>query len=463
MRTRLLLAPLVLLAGCTLGPKYRRPAVAVPEQFRGAQPAPGSLADTKWFDLFQDEALTAAVRAALEHNFDLEIATQRVLQARALLGITHADQLPLVTGQASFSTSRPSYIGSNPMQVREGALNAAYTQAGVGVTWDLDLWGRLRRLNEAARAEYLATEEARRGVVVALVGDVMSGYFTMRERDLELEIAGRTRDIAQNSLKLVELRHARGAATGLDVHQAEQILYTATSQIAAARRDIEQTENAVSLLCGRAPGEVRRGQPLEGFAVPAAIPAGLPSALLERRPDIRRAEQTLIAANARIGAARALYFPQITLTGYLGAQTRYLTDFFAHKALLASSAAPAVLAPIFNAGRTRATVRFSQAQQREMLATYQRTIYTALREVSDALASSTHTREQREQQERLVKAQQDSERLSNLRYKGGLDSYLQVLDSQRNLFAGQLRLAQLRLQELQSLVQLYRALGGAWQ
>jgi multidrug efflux system outer membrane protein len=290
----------------------------------------------------------------------------------------------------------------------------------------------------------------------------MNDYFLLRERDLELEIARQTRDIAQDNLRLVGLRHTGGAATGLEVHQAEQFLYTATAQMASARRDIEQTENALSLLAGEAPGEIVRGKALAELEPPAQVPAGLPSSLLERRPDIRQAEQTLIAANARIGAAKALYFPQITLTGFLGGQSIALAKLFEGPERQ-QAIAPAAVLPLFNAGQIRAGVRFSEAQKREMVIAYQKTIYTGLREVSDALVGYSGTREQRTQQELLVKALAESTRLSNLRYKGGLDSYLQVLDSERNLFQGQLVLAQLRLAEMQSFVQLYRALGGGWQ
>jgi NodT family efflux transporter outer membrane factor (OMF) lipoprotein len=290
----------------------------------------------------------------------------------------------------------------------------------------------------------------------------MNDYFLLRERDQELEIAQRTRDIARDNLRLVELRHTRGAATGLDVHQAEQFLYTATAQMASAQRDIAQAENAISLLVGNAPGEIARGKALAELEPPAHVPAGLPSALLERRPDIREAEQNLIAANARIGAAKAMYFPQITLTGFLGGQSIALEKLFEGPER-EQIIAPAAVLPLFNAGQIRAGVRYSEAQKREMVIAYRKAIFTSLREVSDALAGYTGTREQRTQEELLVKALDESTRLSNLRYKGGLDSYLQVLDSERDLFQGQIVLAQLRLSEMQSFVELYRALGGGWQ
>jgi multidrug efflux system outer membrane protein len=271
----------------------------------------------------------------------------------------------------------------------------------------------------------------------------------------------RTRDVATDSLRLTEARRTRGAASGLDVRQAEQLLYTATGQIASIDREIAQAENGLSLLLGQLPGDVPRGRPLEAFEAPPAVPAGLPSALLERRPDIRQAEQELIAANAQIGAARAEYFPRISLTGFFGGQSRALSDLLSGPARLASAGLGAT-APIFNAGRTRGNVRLAEAIHREALVNYERVIYTAFRDVADALAAHTNTGEQRRQQERLVETLRESTQLSRQRYEGGLDSYLPVLDAQRNLFQGELELAQLRQRELASIVQLYRALGGGW-
>jgi multidrug efflux system outer membrane protein len=452
----------LLLAGCAVGPNYKRPAVAVPDQYRGGVADASSLADKKWSELFQDDALQQLVETALQHNFDLGIASERVLEARAQYHITRANEFPNVAGQAGFTAERTPGASSLFPLAPGTTFQGSYWQAGLALNWELDLWGRLRRLSESGRAQYLATEEGRRGVVVSLIGDVMNDYFLVRERDLELEIAQQTRDIAQDNLRLVELRHSRGAATGLDVHQAEQFLYTATAQMASARRDIAQTENALSLLAGKAPGDITRGKALAELEPPARVPPGLPSALLERRPDIRQAEQILISANARIGAAKAMYFPEITLTGFLGGQSIALSKLF-DTPERQQVIAPAAVLPLFNAGQIRAGVRFSEAQKREMVIAYRKAIYTGLREVSDALVGYTGTREQRTQQELLVKALTESTRLSNLRYKGGLDSYLQVLDSERNLFQGQLVLAQLRLAEMQSLVQLYRALGGGWQ
>ena len=458
-----LLLGAVLLTGCVVGPNYKRPDVPAPPHFRhGDADGAGSIADTKWFNLFQDDVLAKLVNEALQQNFDLRIAAERVLQARAALGITRSQLYPQVNATGEFESARSSKIGANTFIPRNAGTDVSFTQAGFSVGWELDVWGRIRRLTESARAQYLASDEARHGVITTLISDVTSTYFDLRELDLELDIGRKTLDIAANSLRIVLARHTGGTATGLDVSQAQQFLYTATAQIAATERSIGQTEDALSLLLGKSPSDIPRGKPLEGFATPPQVPAGLPSSLLERRPDIRETEQQLISANAQIGAAKALYFPQITLTGFLGGQSRALTDLFTGPARQ-WDIIPAATAPIFTAGRLRSNVRLTEAEQREALIGYQRTIQNAFREVSDALIAYRKTTEQRSQEEQLVSALMESDRLSTLRYRGGLDSYLQVLDAERNLFQGQLVLAQLRRQELVSIVQLYRALGGGWQ
>ena len=454
-----------LVSACAVGPNYKRPTVPVPSQFRGAgpdQPAdPASLADLKWFDLFKDDVLKQLVGTALEQNFDLRIAAERVLQARALLGVSRSDQFPTLDLTGDFVASRGSSVGAVTFIPRGTNLDVSYTQAGFRLGWELDVWGRLRRLTEAARAEYLASGDARRGVTTTLISDVTSSYFALRQLDLELEIGRKTQAVAEDGLRLTRLRRDQGVATGLDIRQAEQLLYTATAQIASTEREIAQTENALSLLMGRGPGEIPRGRTLDDFKAPPQVPPGLPSTLLERRPDIRQAEQTLIAANARIGAAKAQYFPQISLTGLLGGQSRALSDLFIGPAR-SWSFVSSVAMPIFNAGRIRSNVRLTEAEQREALVRYDKTIQNAFREVSDALVGHRKTAEQRAQQELLVEALQGTERLSTIRYRGGMESYLQVLDAQRNLFQGELVVARLRQEELSAIVELYRALGGGW-
>ena len=453
---------LLFLAACTAGPNYKRPSVPAPGQYRG-DPAPSqaSLADTRWPDLFPDDTLKQLISTALAHNFDLALASERVEEARARYRITSANQYPFVYGSGQYTGTQSSTIGAQPTSPGFPST-VTYTQAGAALSWELDLWGRIRRLKESARAEYLATEEARRGVTVSLVGDVAGDYFTLRERDLELQIARSTRDIAEHNLKLIRLRHDHGAATGLDVYQAEQFLYLATVRIASVEGDIGPVENALNLLLGNLPGDIARGKPIESFVLPPQLPPGLPSSLIDRRPDIRAAEQKLISANAQIGVAKAYYFPQISLTGILGVQSRALTQLFTGPASY-WTLSPDALLPIFTAGQVRVAVRLSEAQKREMLISYQKTIYTAFREVSDALIRYDRTREQRSQQDHLVQALTEATRLSTLRYQGGADSYLQVLNAERDLFQGQLTQAQLRLQELLAFVDLYRALGGGWQ
>jgi multidrug efflux system outer membrane protein len=463
MRIPLVSIAAMVVASCTLGRDYKRPAIETPATYRSApaQPGPASLADLQWFELFHDETLTQLVKTALQENFELRIAAQRVLQARAAYGITRAAQWPSVDVSAGVTAARSSQVGANRGIPANVDTSVSYTQAGFSLGWELDVWGRLRRLSESGRAQYLATEEARHGVITTLVADVSETYLALRALDLELDIARRTRDVANDNLRLTEARRASGVASALDVRQAEQLLFTATGQIASIEREIAQSENALSLLLGHVPGDIPRGRPLEALQLPPAVPAGLPSALLERRPDVRRAEQELVAANAQIGAARAEYFPRISLTGFLGAQSRALTDLLSGPARLATASVGAA-APVFNAGRTRNNVRLAEAIHGEALVNYQRAIYTAFRDVSDGLAAYTKTTEQRTQQEQLVQALNESTRLATQRYQGGLDSYLPVLDAQRNLFQGVLEVARLRQRELISIVSLYRALGGGW-
>jgi multidrug efflux system outer membrane protein len=461
---RALIAIALLLSGCAMGPDYQRPKINTPAAFRNGEPTPttASLADTKWFDLFQDDVLKQLVNTALEQNHDLRAAADRVIQAREQIAVSHAQLYPQLNLNLSETSVRQPLIGANRINFPGLKFDSTYTQGGFALSWELDVFGKIRRLNEAARAQYLATEEARRGVITTLVADVTTTYFDLRELDLELDIARKTLDIAENSLKITTTRKNRGAATGLDVHQAEQFRYTATAQIAATERSINQTENALSLLLGQNPGDIPRGKPLEAFKAPPDVPAGLPSSLLDRRPDIRQSEQQLIAANAEIGVARAAYFPDISLTGLLGAQSRSLTNLFTGPARLWNFV-PNLTTPIFRAGSLKAATRFTEAQRAEALENYQKSIQSAFREVSDSLIGYRKTAEQRQQEELLVGALRESDRLSRLRYQGGLDSYLQVLDAERNLFQGELALAQLKRAELDSVVQLYRALGGGWQ
>jgi multidrug efflux system outer membrane protein len=455
-----------LVTGCTLGPDYRRPEVFVPEQHRAAEPpAPGreaaSLADVEWFALFQDERLQALIQTALENNYDVRIAAARVLEAAAQLGVTRSFLLPTVDGEAVVARDRVSeerFLPPPPTVSPEGNTFAL----GLALTWEVDIWGRIRRQTESARADLLAAEWAQRAVLVTVISQVASAYFTLRELDKELEIAQRTLASRQKSLRLTGLRLEQGVATRLDVRQAETLLYTAAATIPLVERQIVQTENAIRLLLAQPPGEILRGRILTEQPIPPEIPAGLPAALLERRPDIRASEEVLVSANAQIGAAKALYFPRFSITGLLGLESEDLDDFVKKSALTWSIGASA-LQPIFNYGRIRSINEATKASYLGFLAQYEQTIQTAFREVSDALIGYHKSREQREQQELLVGSLQDRVSLANKRFFGGLDSYLQVLDAERDLFDAELELARLQRDERLNIVGLYRALGGGWE
>jgi len=455
-----------LLAGCTVGPKYRRPIVEPPTAFRGSgdmstAPDPDSLADLKWFEVFKDEQLQELIRIALVNNYDLRRAVARVSAARANLGITRSDQFPNVTVGADVTTLRNSGSGQFALPGGSSRDRTFGTVLLNLLSFEVDIWGRLRRANEAARANLLATEEDRKTVMTTIVGDVSAAYFNLLELDTELEIAKETLATRQESLNLIRSRQQGGVATMLDVRQAEQLVYAVAQTIPDIERLIEQTENQINLLLGRDPGPVTRGGSLSEQEQPPSAPPGLPSSLLERRPDIRAAELNLVAATANIGVAKAAYFPQISLTGFLGGQSSQLSNLFSG-AGGAWNFAPQVTAPIFNAGRVKSGVRFTEAQRQLASAQYQQVIRTGFREVSDALVEYRKVKEIRAQQEELVTTLQDRSRLAYLRYRGGVDTQLNALDADRDLFSAELSLAQTKRNELLALVLLYKALGGGW-
>src|SRR5580698_3959394 len=461
-------ALLALLSGCTVGPNYQRPKIATPAQFRAPEPLPPqeafSLADLKWFELFHDDQLQALIRSALVQNYDLRDAVTRVEEARASLGITRSNQFPQFSASGGVEINRLSRDGATPIPP---ALlpdqNRNFGEASLNLlSFEVDLWGRLRRATEAARANLLSAEANRKTVVTTLVSDVATNYLTMRELDYELEISRRTLETRQQSLDLTKQRQVGGVATLLDLRQAEQLVDTAAQAIPGIEQGIEQTENQIRLLLGENPGGVTRGKILTEQNLPPDVPAGLPSELLERRPDIRAAEETLIAANAQIGVARAAYFPQLSLSGILGGQSTQLSSLFSGPAST-WSLVPQVSQPIFTAGKLKSGVRLAQAQRDSALVQYEKTIQTAFSEVSNSLIAHQRVRESRQQQEALVIALQDRVRLAYLRYRGGVDTQLNALDADRDLFQAELTLAQIRLDELLTVVQLYKALGGGWQ
>jgi outer membrane protein, multidrug efflux system len=458
----------VLLAGCTVGPNYHRPAVQTPNSFRAPTPLPAndptSLADLKWWEVFKDERLQELERTALVQNYDLRDAAARVEAARANLGITRSNQFPNFGAGADITTTRFSRNGSLPLPpALAPSQNRTFGEATLNLlSFELDLWGRLRRATEAARAELLGAEENRKAVMITLVSQVADAYFSLRELDDELEISRRTLATRQESLVLTQNRQAGGVATLLDLRQGEQLVYTAAETIPTLQQQIEQTENQISLLLGKNPGEVLLGRSLTEQQMPPEVPAGLPSALLERRPDIRAAEDNLIAANAQIGVAKAAYFPQVSLTGSLGGQGTQLSSLFSGPSGIWNFV-PQVTQPIFTAGRLKSNVKLQEALRDSALVQYEKAISTAFAEVSNALIAHQRVRESRVQQELLVGALQDRTRLAYLRYRGGVDLLLNALDADRDLFQAELTLSQIRFSELDSVVQLYKALGGGWQ
>jgi outer membrane protein, multidrug efflux system len=464
----ILLLSASMLSGCAVGPNYHRPAVQTPPAFHGPdqsqqlQPQSASFADLPWWQVFHDSQLQELIRTALKQNYDLQLAVERVNAARAQVGITRSNQFPQVSLDPTFSGGKTDQnIKSN-----------IFSLAGDAV-FQVDLFGRYRRATEAARAQLLGTEDAQQTVILTLVSDVASDYFLLRDLDLQLQITNDTVRTQEDSVKLTQLRLQHGVATTLDVLQARQVLDTANAQIPDLERQIGQTEDAINILLGKYPDNVPRGRALgietpDGWtwseSLPPQLPAGLPSQLLERRPDIREAEQNLVAANANIGVAKAMFFPQISLLGSGGAAFGHSQFVGSHipAPLGVGTYTAALSQPIFEGGYLRNNLRYAKSEQRQALIGYQQSIQRAFGDVSDSLIGYDKYHSVRERQERSVKDLQESVNVSLMRYKGGTATYLSVLDSQRSLFAAELTLAQARNNEYQSLVQLYKALGGGW-
>jgi len=463
MKTRRFIAGILTLTltGCTVGPNYHRPSVQTPTVYRDLRESPqaqeqgASFADLPWWQVFQDPQLQELIRTALKQNYDMQLATERINAERAQLSITRSQLFPQAQASGNFTGGKEQNFQSKSNFL---ALTA-------DAAFQLDLFGKLRRETEAARAQVLATEDAQRTVMLTLVSDVASDYFNLLELDLELQITRDTAKTQEDSVKLTSFRLDHGVAIKLDVLQAQQVLDTANTQIPDLERQIAQEEDAISILIGDYPHGVPRGNPLVEQALPPEVPAGLPSALLERRPDIREAEQTLIAANAEIGVAKASFFPQISLTGSGGGSFGRSTVFSSLMSSQTSiwSYGAQVSQPIFAGGAIRGTLHLAESQHEQALIAYKQAIQHAFGDVSDALIAYQKFHEVRTGQEQVVGDLEESVRLSNMRYQGGTTTYLEVLDGQRSLFAAQLTLAEARGNEYQSLVQLYRALGGGWQ
>ncbi len=454
------LGALAMLVGCTVGPNYQRPKVDVPASYRGATPeetSAQSLADEKWWSVFKDQQLQALIRLGLKQNYNVRIAATRVLQAQAQVVITRANGLPTVTAGPSISGIRSPGIPN----VFQGYSYVA-DELAVNGSWNIDFWGRYRRATEAARAQLLSNEWGRRAVLSSVVENLATAYFQLREYDLELDIAKRTLEARQQSLKLTQILEQGGATSLVDVRQAQELVEEAAETIPQTEQGIAQEENEISILIGQNPGEIARGRPITEQPLPESIPAGLPSEILQRRPDIRQAEQNLVAANADIGVARAQLYPQISLTGNGGVESIGLGNLFSWGARAWSWTASASQ-PIFNGGSLRANVRLAQAQQQQALLSYEQTIQSAFQDVSNALIAYGKLREYNQHQEALTAAAEDAANLSEVRYKGGVTSYLEVLTDETTYFNAEINVARARLNEQLGLVQIYNALGGGWQ
>ena len=459
----LVLLMTICLQDVVVAQKYQPAPVKTPDTFRGAEVTDqNSIGDLKWFEVFKDPELQSLIKTAMAQNYDLRTAGARINAARANLGLARSDQFPQFDASTDLTSNRFSQNGQLATSGQGGQRRSFGSVLLNLLTFEIDVWGRLRNQTKAARAELRATEEDRKAVMTTVVGDVATGYFNLLELDSQLDIAKRTLATRENSLRLIRARQQGGLATMLDVRQAEELVYQASQTIPDTERAIEQTENQISLLLGNNPGSIARGKPLAQQEELPAVPAGLPSSLLERRPDIRSAEENLVAQRALVSAAKAAYFPRISLTGLLGFQSNQLSSLFTGPSR-AWTFVPQVTQPIFNGGRLKSNVKFARSQQEFALVAYQQTIQNAFREVSDALIQYRKVKEIRIQQELLVTTLQDRSRLAYLRYEGGVDTLLNALDADRDLFEAELNLTQTKRDELISVVQLYKALGGGWQ
>ena len=466
--TSSLLLTLVVLSGCAVGPNYQRPALDTPTAYRTAASDTNtptgakSLADLSWWDAYDDAQLKAYIAEALTNSWDIQIAAARVLQAEASARVTRAQFFPTVSAGADWTTARASENGPSGVPTGVNPQRDYGSVYGTMAGYEVDLWGRIRRMNEAARAQLLATEAAQQTVRQTLVAQVATGYLSLLELDYELEIAQRTYDVRTNSLILTTARQEGGVASMQDVYQAQILVYTAEASITDTHGRIEQQENELSILLGRNPGTPQRGESFLRQKREVTVPPGLPAELIDRRPDIRATEQQLVAANADIGQAKAAFFPKVTLTGMYGVQSVALSDLFKGGSQTWQFG-PAVSLPLFTGGALRGNLKLAKARFEEAVAQYRKTVQNSFREVSDSLIAYQRTREFRGHMEERTQANRNAANLANVRYEGGVTSYLEVLYNEQELFTAELNLAQARLNELLSVVQLYRALGGGWQ
>jgi len=460
-RSVLITALLLSLCGCKVGPNYKRPPATLPDQFRGVAPdlstqqqpqAAQPFGEMKWFEVFQDKTLDDLIREALTNNYDLRIAASRVMQARAIVGVTRANQFPQVSAGGSITNERSNFFPGAP----------TFDNLNISASYILDFWGQYRRATEAARANLVATEFGQDVVRTTLVTDVASQYFNLRQYDAQLEYSKKTLEADQGMLKLNTIKFKGGESAETDVLQAQLLVEQAEAQIISLNQLIEQTENAISVLLGKNPAAVARGISLTEQPHMPDVPTGLPSSLLERRPDVRQAEQFLVAANANVGVAKAAFFPQFSLTGLFGAQSTSITSFLQGPATFWSIGGQ-VAQPIFQGGRIRSNYRLAWAQRDEAELTYKQSVLTAVADVSNSLVGYSQSRKYRMKIEEQTQTYFETARLANVRFNGGATSFLEVLVTQQQYFESELALAQAWNSELQNYVQLYRSLGGGWQ
>jgi multidrug efflux system outer membrane protein len=458
-----LAAPIVVLPACMVGPHYQRPEIPAPPQHRFLEgPAEAeSIADLPWWEITKDPQLVALIREAIASNLDLRTATARVEESRAVAGVAKSYLFPSAGVTAGYTGQQASRL-SQPSQASAADKTYQNWDGGLVLSWEIDLFGRIRREKEAAFASYLATEQGRRAVLITLVADVASSYLLLRELDLQLETARRTVASNDETVRFYERRLKGGVSNRLEVDQAVANRARTAAAIPDIERQIAINEDALCLLLGRVPGPIERGAPLDDQYLPPQVPAGLPAALLERRPDVVAAEQLLVAANANVGAAKALFFPTISLTGLLGGVSHELGDIAKSDATV-WNLSPGLLQPLFQGGRIRRNYEAAQARFEQALAQYRKAALNGYREVADAIVSFHKLGEQREEVEKGVAALRDAATLARSRYDTGLSSYLEILIADQYLFDQELLLARTRGSELRALVQLYRALGGGWQ
>ena len=447
-----------LITGCKVGPNYKRPVLSTPDQYRGVAPdlsnQPGAqpFSEMQWETVFQDETLRALIKEALANNYDMQIAASRILQAQAVVGITRANQLPSVSGSGGINYERNASIPNGP----------TLDNLGIQLNYIVDFWGKYRRATEAARAQLLSTTYARYVVQTTLISDVATAYFQLREFDYQLEFSQKDVAVDKDVLRINNIKYTGGDSAITDVYQADLLLQQAEAQVILSQESIAQSENQISILLGRNPGPINRGLALNDQPHLAVVPTGLPSALIERRPDVRQSEATLMAANANVGVARAAFFPQISLTGLFGAQSTALTSFLQGPATVWSLGGE-VLQPLYAGGAIRSAYDLAWAQRNESELIYKQTVQNAFGDVANSLVGYNQARLYRMKIEEQTNTYQETARLANVRFNGGVTSFLEVLVTQQQYFTSQVALAQAWNTEMQNYVQLYQALGGGWQ